>query len=154
MPSTCTGYRQQYAAEVMSNRLAHKRSRIDILLNQFNAISDGAGGEEKACRSVVHRREMRDILAQVRDEMDENKTQFNTLIYSQVQNYSDTQLQDRLKEVVNKLKGLGNQTLIVAPVQASEKPSTPQPLQDPLAEDILRDGDTMAQLREKGNGNA
>ena len=94
--------RQEWAAGVADLPIAHKRYRLNELLRMFEQCL-----ADKRLTLEDKRKEGITILREARYEMDEAKSAFTNVFFTQIQSYSDEELSKRGKELVDRLKQLG-----------------------------------------------
>ena len=94
--------RQEWAAGVADLPIAHKRYRLNELLRMFEqCVAD------KRLNLEQKRKEGITILREARYEMDEAKSAFTNVFFTQIQNFSDEELSKRGRELVERLKQVG-----------------------------------------------
>lgn len=99
--------RQEWAASIMDVPIAHKKKRMESLHEQFEEVIQEAADPKFNRSPIAKRAELRQILKQAQEEMDEKTTNFTTIYATQIQNYSDDELIHRQQQLIMKLKQLG-----------------------------------------------
>ena len=93
--------RKEWAAGVMDIAIAHKRKRLEELERLYDKV------ERLEVTELTKVRQQLAVLDQVHTEMDERRTDFTNIYFTQIANYTDEELFKRKEELLSKLNRLG-----------------------------------------------
>lgn len=94
-------YRQEWAMEVASCPLAHKKYRLERLMKLVDAVDRNPRLSEDA-----KERRLKGLLQDARMEMEEKKTEFNTLYLTNINQYSDEELVQKREELLKRIESI------------------------------------------------